>query len=153
MVTDRCLYSPTVQINKIVPTVTYHSHYRSQDDDQLQADKLAVSHYIVSCARSLKVNSIVRTTSTLYLCSICVCACSTTVLVVTPPSYFLSHPFCSLPFILLSPIYPARISLGYTLLILPLMYTSFLSRNGLGRTMFLRLCSETTSISLNMWRS
>ena len=30
------------QINKIVPTVTYHPHFRPQDDDQMQADKLSV---------------------------------------------------------------------------------------------------------------
>ena len=94
-----------------------------------------------------EVNSIVRTTSTLYLCSIRVCACSTTILVRHTSLIF---PLLS---ILLSPIYPARISLDNTLLILPLMCTPFLSRNGLGRTMFLRLCSETTSISLNMWRN
>ncbi|XP_064393950.1 probable ubiquitin carboxyl-terminal hydrolase FAF-X [Halichondria panicea] len=29
------------EINKIVPSVTYHPHFKSQDDDQLQADKLA----------------------------------------------------------------------------------------------------------------
>lgn len=30
------------EINKIVPTVTYHPHFRPQDDDQMQADKLSV---------------------------------------------------------------------------------------------------------------
>ena len=38
---DLC-WCPTAQINKIVPSVTYHPHFKSQDDDQLQADKLAV---------------------------------------------------------------------------------------------------------------
>ena len=33
------------QINKIIPTVTYHPSFRPQDDDQMQADKLAVSIY------------------------------------------------------------------------------------------------------------
>ena len=102
MITDQCFYSPTVQINKIVPTVTYHSHYRSQDDDQLQADKLAVSHYIVSCASSpIGVNSVVRTTST------CVAyAYVHVVLLVNHTSLIL--PLSS---VLLSPIYPAYISL------------------------------------------
>ena len=38
-----CLMYIFWQINKIIPTVTYHPSFVPQDDDQMQADKLAVS--------------------------------------------------------------------------------------------------------------
>jgi len=36
------LFLHAVQINKILPTVTYHPHGRPQDDDQMMGEKLAV---------------------------------------------------------------------------------------------------------------
>ena len=67
-----CLMYIFWQINKIIPTVTYHPSFVPQDDDQMQADKLAVSTCMTLfctcvCMCSFNLSSYMYTCTCIYI--------------------------------------------------------------------------------------